>query len=340
MTAPGRKIHAAVYGTGRIGREIIKGCLADPGIDVVAAVVTDPAKAGRDIGDLAGLPPFGIAATTDLDSVLDRADVDLIFYCGLGDPQAVAEHLGHFAERGKDTITLTGLIHPQAALGEPGAARLAGRAIKGAARIVGAGWNPGFLLDVLPVVWGTSCVRLDRIYALRVAEMRDWGAGVHDECGIGLEPGQVQDTDSNPLHESVALIADALGVHLDSIDNFHEPYVSSIRREHAGRVVQAGRNAGFHKRSRGMVGGQVRIEIEMYGVFCIDPQVDSVRESAKVAVEGDVTVQTQASGNWFGDSYPVTAAKAIRAVRPLRSMPPGLYRPDQLPLSGSGPAAG
>jgi 4-hydroxy-tetrahydrodipicolinate reductase len=304
-------------------------------MDVVAGVVTDPAKAGRDIGELAGVAPLGVAATTDLDSVLARADVDLVFYCGLGDPPAVAEHLGYFAERGKDTITLTGLIHPVAALGAEAAARLRDRALTGAARIVGAGWNPGFLLDVLPVVWATSCVRLDRVYALRVAEMRDWGAGVHEECGIGLPPDQVQDTDSNPLHESVALIADALGIRLDSIDNVHEPYVSSTRREHAGQVVAAGCNAGFHKRSAGMSGGQVRIEIEMYGVFCIDPAVDPVQECARVVVDGDVTVQTEARGNWFGDSYPVTAAKAIRAVRPLRSMPPGLYRPDQLPLSGS-----
>lgn len=329
-------IRAAVFGTGRIGREVVKGCAADPGIDIVAAVVTDPGKAGRDIGELAGVPAFGIAATLDLDAVLGRSDVDLIFYCGLGDPSAVADRLGYMAERGKDVITLTGLIHPVSALGADGAAELADRARKGSSRIVGAGWNPGFLLDVLPVVWGASAVRIDRIYALRVAEMRDWGAGVHDECGIGLPPDEVQDTDSNPLHESVALIADALGLALDGIDNMHEPYVSTVRREHAGRIVEVGRNAGFHKRSVGRSGGQARIEIEMYGVFCIDPDVDSVQEAARVSVDGDVTVETEARGNWFGDSYPVTAAKAIRTVRPLRSMPPGIYRPDQLPLSGSG----
>ena len=334
MSADGALVRAAVFGTGRIGREIIRGCAADPGIDVVAAVVTDPAKQGKDVGELAGLPPMGLRATTDLESVLGSPGVDLVFYCGLGDPPTVAEHLGHFAERGKDVITLTGMIHPAAALGEDGAGRLHARAVAGNARVVGAGWNPGFLLDVLPVVWGTSCVRIDRVFAQRVAEMRDWGAGVHEECGIGLPPGQVTDTDSNPLHESVALIADALGIRLDRLDNFHEPYVSSIRREHAGRIVEPGHNAGFHKRSLGISGGHAQIEIEMYGVFCIDPATDPVTEGAKVIVEGDSTVESVARGNWFGDSYPVTAAKAIRAVGPLTTLPPGLYRPDQLPLSG------
>jgi 2,4-diaminopentanoate dehydrogenase len=335
MSSERDPVRAAVFGTGRIGREIIKGCAGGSRLDIVAGVVTDPAKEGADLGEIAGLAPMGVGATMDLDRVLDRPDVELIFYCGLGDPPRVAEYLGQFAEQGKDVITLTGLIHPVAALGEDRAAKLHGQARHGGARIVGAGWNPGFLLDVLPVVWGTSCVRIDRVFAQRVAEMRDWGPGVHEECGIGLPPDQVQDTDSNPLHESVALIADALDIQLDRIDNTHEPYVSSIVREHGGRRVEAGRNAGFHKRSLGISGESVRVEIEMYGVFCIDPEVDSVSEGAKVAVYGDVTIETEARGNWFGDSYPVTAAKAIRAVGPLMSMPPGLYRPDQLPLSSS-----
>jgi hypothetical protein len=327
-------LRAAVFGTGRIGTDVIKGCMVSPDVEIVAAVVTDAAKEGCDVGELAGIPAAGVAATTNLESVLAREDLDLVFYCGLGDPPAVAEYLGRFAERGKDAITLTGLIHPKSALGPEGAMRLHARAVDGGARVVGAGWNPGFLLDVLPVVWGTSCVRIDRVYAQRVAEMRTWGNGVHDECGIGLPPEQVTDTDSNPLHESVALISEALGVELDRIENMHEPYVSTIVREHAGRRVEPGRNAGFHKRSVGIAEGRPRIEVEMFGVFCIDSVADSRGEGARVVIEGDSTIEAEVRGDWFGDSYPVTAAKAIRAARPLRTLRPGLYRPDQLPLSG------
>jgi 4-hydroxy-tetrahydrodipicolinate reductase len=327
------KTRVAVYGTGRIGREVVKGCVAADHVELVGAVVTDEAKKGRDVGELCGIEPLGIPATTQVDDVLARADVDLIFYCGLGEPAEVAEHLGRFADAGKDSITLTGLIHPEAALGKDGAAALHARAKRGGAHIVGAGWNPGFLLDVLPVVYATSCVRLDRIYAQRVAEMRDWGAGVHEECGIGYRLEDVRDTNSNPLHESVALIADALGMQLDRIDNMHEPYPSRIVREHRGIRVEPDRNAGFHKRSTGVVGGRPLIEVEMYGVFCIDPQADEVSEGARIVVEGESRVETECTGDWFGDSYPVTAAKAIWSVGPLRALPPGLYRPDQLSLA-------
>lgn len=306
-----------------------------PGFEVVGGIVTNPAKEGQDLGELSGIEPIGVSVTTEVDEVLGDGRVDLIFYCGLGEPAEVAERLGGIAEAGKDAITVTGLVHPVAALGHDGAKRLDDRARAGGGRIVGAGWNPGFLLDVLPVVWGASCVRIDHVFAQRIAEMKDWGPGVHDECGIGFAPEDVSDTNSNPLHESVALIGDGLGLHLEAIENHHEPYLSSTRREHRGRVVEAGTNAGFHKRSIGLsADGRPLVEVEMYAIFCIDPTVDPVEEGASVRIEGDATIETSSGGDWFGDSYPVTAAKAIRSVRPLRTLRPGLYRPDQLPLSG------
>jgi 4-hydroxy-tetrahydrodipicolinate reductase len=313
-----------------MGREMIRACAVSRAVELTAGVVVDPAKQGRDLGELAGIGSVGVRATTDLDGALRRDDVDLVFYCGLGDPPEVAEFLARFADAGKDAITLTGLVHPPTALGHAGAEALAARAVSGGARIVGAGWNPGFLLDVLPVVWGSSCVEIRHVYALRVAEMRAWGAGVHEECGIGLPPSEVRDTLSNPLDESLALIGDGLGLRFDRTENFHEPYVSSIRREHAGRVVLPGRNAGFHKTSVGFRDGTPVVTIEMYGIFCIDPAVDAAEEGAKITIDGDTTIETEVRGNWFGDSYPVTAARAINAVGPLRRLPPGLYRPDQL----------
>jgi hypothetical protein len=327
-------IRAAVFGTGRLGKEIIRRCALTPRVDLVAGIVITKAKDGVDLGELAGLGTSGVTATIDIDSVLNRDDVEVVFHCGLGTPAEVAGVMGQVADAGKDGITAAAFVHPRLALGDAAAQELHERAVRGGARLVGTGWNPGLLLDVLPIIWASGCVRIERVYALRVAEMREWGAGVHDECGIGLPPDQVPDTISNPLHECVAVIADALALPLERIDNFHEPYVSSIRREYGGRVIEPGFNAGFHKKSTGICNGRPAIEIEQMGVFCIDPSVDP-RECARIKIEGDSTIEAESTGgNWYGDSYPVTAARAINAAGPLRTLPPGLYRPDQLPLSG------
>jgi 2,4-diaminopentanoate dehydrogenase len=327
-------VRAGIFGTGKIGRCIVSACRDSVDVDVVAAATTSPDKVGKDLAEVAGTAPLGVTIDSSLDSLLERTDVDVVFYCGLGEPAHVADYLARIVDAGKDAVTLTGLIHPKTALGEAAAEKLERRAIDGGGRIVGAGWNPGFILDVLPVAVAESCVRIDLVSAQRIAEMRDWGRGVHEECGLGRPPDAAKDSPNNPLHESVALIGDALSLGLDRIENSYEPYLSKRDRHHGGMDVAAGTIAGFHKRSLGLAKGQVRVEIEMYGVFCIDPDEDGLSEGATVRVAGDATVAASVSGDWFGDSYPVTAFRAVRSVRPLRTLPPGLYRPDQLPLSG------
>jgi 2,4-diaminopentanoate dehydrogenase len=333
-SAPRARVRSAVFGTGKIGSCIVTACLDSADVEVVAAATTTPGKVGKDLGEVVGTGALGVKVESELDSLLERRDVDLVFYCGLGDPAHVADYLGRIVDAGKDAITLTGLVHPKTALGEGEAEKLERRAIQGGGRIVGAGWNPGFILDVLPVAIADSAVRIDLVSAERVAEMRDWGRGVHEECGLGRPAAEAKDSPNNPLHESVALIGDALSLRLDRIKNTYEPYVSQKDRDYAGMHVAEGTIAGFHKRSRGFVGNQVRVEIEMYGIFCIDPEEDAVVEGATARVDGDVSVATSLTGDWFGDSYPVTAFRAVRSVRPLGTLAPGLYRPDQLPLSG------
>ncbi len=336
LTPPDRRapVRAGIFGTGKIGRCIVSACRDSADVVVVGAATTTSDKIGKDLGEIAGTGSLGVTIDSSLDSLLERTDIDLVFYCGLGEPTHVADYLVRIMDAGKDAITLTGLIHPKMALGEAAAEKLEQRAIDGGGRIVGAGWNPGFILDVLPVAVADSCVRIDLVSAQRIAEMRDWGRGVHEECGLGRPAHAAKDSPNNPLHESVALIGDALSLGLDRIENSYEPYLSKRERHHGGMDVAAGTIAGFHKRSLGLAGGQVRVEIEMFGVFCIDPDKDGLTEGSTVRVQGDATVAALVSGDWFGDSYPVTAFRAVRSVRPLRTLPPGLYRPDQLPLSG------
>lgn len=64
-------IPTVAWGTGNMGRAAVRGVDAHPDLDLVAVVVADPAKVGRDAGDLALMDAhLGVAATDDLDAVL------------------------------------------------------------------------------------------------------------------------------------------------------------------------------------------------------------------------------------------------------------------------------
>jgi len=321
-----------VLGTGRAAAELVRACRERPDVALVAGVTQSASKHGRDLGALTVGEPIGVPVTTDLDAVLARPDVGVVLHAGLGPAADVPELLGRCVDAGTDAITVSGLVHPERALGSAAAEALDRRARAGGGRIVGTGVNPGFLLDTLPATAATMVARVDRVYARRVSEVRHWSAGVLDtELGIGRPPEEVDAGDGPALDQSVALVSDALRLDVDRIDDVVAPLVAPATRRHAGRVVERGRTMGFRRRSRGLRDGAVVVELEWVAIFCIDPAVDGVEESASLVVEGDSRFELAAAGTFCGDAYPGTVARAINAIRPLARMRPGLYRPDQLP---------
>ncbi len=71
------KIKVAVAGaSGRMGREVVKMVLADPELELVAAM--DRSTKNTDAGRLVGLDPCGIMVTNDLELTLVETNPDVM----------------------------------------------------------------------------------------------------------------------------------------------------------------------------------------------------------------------------------------------------------------------
>ena len=73
-----KKIRAIQYGVGPIGASIAKLLREKESVDIVGAIDADPAKVGRDLGEVVGADdaPWGIKVSGDAKGVLDQsADV-------------------------------------------------------------------------------------------------------------------------------------------------------------------------------------------------------------------------------------------------------------------------
>ncbi|SHT40815.1 Putative dihydropicolinate reductase [Mycobacteroides abscessus subsp. abscessus] len=64
------KYPVIVWGTGVVGKLVIRELLDHPVFELAAVLVHDPAKDGVDVGTLVGSHPTGLAATTDIDAAL------------------------------------------------------------------------------------------------------------------------------------------------------------------------------------------------------------------------------------------------------------------------------
>ena len=70
------------FGLGPIGAAIVKQVAARPGFKIVGAIDIDPAKVGRDLGDVVGLPKrIGIRIYDDAVKALKSAKADVVVLC-------------------------------------------------------------------------------------------------------------------------------------------------------------------------------------------------------------------------------------------------------------------
>ena len=84
-------IGAAVWSTGHGGRVIVEAGLTRPWLAFRGGIAHDPAKDGLDLGDACGLGVrLDAPVSNDVDAVLARPDIDVVFYAGLGTPTEVA----------------------------------------------------------------------------------------------------------------------------------------------------------------------------------------------------------------------------------------------------------
>jgi 4-hydroxy-tetrahydrodipicolinate reductase len=324
-----------------MGVELIRAAVERGEETLVGAIVTDPAKEGRDLGDLAGLDrELGVTATRDADAFLARDDLDVVFFTGTGGTVEIAHSMERIAHAGKDAVTVSAIAHPATALGADAARELDEVARGAGVHILGGGLAPGFLLDVLPVALASTCVTWSSITARCVIPMNDWGAMTLDAYGIAKPPGQHTPPGSRlSFLECVGTIADALGVEAAETHQNWEPLVSDRRREGGAAVVEPGSVSGVH-RTYGVTTTDGReITVELIAIYMLDEELDGVSPTCTISIEGSPSANVQATltGGWTPDPYPATAAVALNCLPGLRSLPPGLYNAAQIPFAVTRP---
>ena len=101
------------WATGGVGRAAIEGVLDHPELELVGCWVHSADKDGRDVGELIGRAPLGVAATTDVDALL-AVDADAVLYSPvMADPPVVDRIL----RSGKNVVTPLGWFFPGSSAG-------------------------------------------------------------------------------------------------------------------------------------------------------------------------------------------------------------------------------
>jgi 4-hydroxy-tetrahydrodipicolinate reductase len=179
-------------GLGPLGQRVVSD-LARRGIGrIVAAVDPAPALARRDLGELVPALGAGVRIRSSLEEVNDWNGIRCAVVTTRSDLELCMDTFRALLARGCSVVsTCEELAWPW--LRHPVLAQeLHELAVRGGARIVGTGINPGFLMDALPVAATSAC---HSVRHLRIERIQDAGKRripFQEKVGVGLQVAEFE----------------------------------------------------------------------------------------------------------------------------------------------------
>lgn len=325
MTEAVRTVH---IGLGPIGCEIIRAGVAAGLCAPVAAADIGPGIAGSALCDVvgdSGLPTVEVYG--DLEEAIEvgldeGADVAVV---STGSRlEAIEGQLVTLLTAGLSCIsTCEELVFPWLRAASS-ADRLDATAIENDAVLLGAGVNPGFVLDLLPFVLSRVCERITTVHAKRSVNASRRRRQLQAKIGTGMDPEDFRAFAAEGkighvgLAESAALLADSLGWPWDDFEETIDPIVAAepVASEHF--TVAAGQVRGQYQVLRM---GQVTLELTM---------ALGASDRDEVRVEGVPPVHAVIEGGIHGDT--ATAGVVNNLLNPLLHAAPGLRTVTEVPL--------
>jgi 4-hydroxy-tetrahydrodipicolinate reductase len=153
------------WGTGNVGRNTLAGIQARPDLELIGCYVSNPAKAGKDAGELAGLGHLGVTATCDADALLALRP-DCVVYTAMADNRIfqALDDLSVILRSGASVVSSSPVFlqFPDGSL--DGVVREA--ALAGGSSIWVNGIDPGFANDWLPLTITGISERVDEVRCL------------------------------------------------------------------------------------------------------------------------------------------------------------------------------
>ena len=315
MSSP---IRIAQVGLGPLGLMLTPYLLGRSGIEIVSAIDIDPAKSGRDLGEVSAVgQPIGIAISGDLDQGL--AGVDLAVVTTVSELQRIAPTLENILNRGVQVVsTCEELSYPWATQPELSATIDAWAKAHGVS-VLGTGINPGFLMDFLPTAATAIChdVRAIRVERIQDASARRLPFQQKIGAGLTVEEFESRVSDGKLRHvglaESMHMIAARLGWTLDHTEDIVQPVISPDPARCAG-VLQTGR--GYQN------GREVITLVFKAAVGQADPR-------ERIQIAGTPSFDLIIPGGINGDL--ATCAVIANAIPIVAAAPAGLHTMVDLP---------
>jgi len=325
---PIRVLH---YGLGPIGAAVVKQVAERRGFKIVGAVDIDPAKVGRDLGQVAGVGrALRVKVSNDARKTIKATKPDVVVLCTLSSLKKVLPQIEGILKLKVPIVSTTEELAYPAGANKKYARAIHELATKAKVAVLGTGVNPGFAMDALPITLTGVCERVDSIRVDRIQDARVRRLPFQKKIGAGLTREQFQRKvdDSSVRHvgltESISMIADAMGWKLDKITDEIHPQIATAAIASAFLTVDPGQVCGIVQDGVGYRKGQPIITLHMEAYLGAPESYDQVE------IIGSPTLKSRISGGIHGDV--ATVSITVNSIPKILEVAPGLHTMRDMPI--------
>ena len=341
------KIRTIVYGIGAMGSGMVRLILEKEWIEIVGGINRahpDPkdrakVKVGKDLGEVAGVGrKIGVIVSDDPDRVLTEAKANLVLHATSPVTDEVEMQVLKCVEAGCNVISIAEarFVYPWVHNSESGQ-RIDEAAKKNGVTVLFTGINPGFMMDLVPIMFTGVCASVRKIAMWRLLNISPYGPGVLDNLGVGLtvsefEKGLADGSIGWILPQTcpqIDMICDAIGWRLDETRRIVKPMTSNKPKKTSYEVeIGAGKVCGVKWSYFGIKGGEAPITFDW--IHVLHPKEEGLEPEDRCFIEGesDIDIVIKKLDSGVG-----TYAHAVNAIPQVMQAPPGLVTVRELPVA-------
>jgi 4-hydroxy-tetrahydrodipicolinate reductase len=326
----------AICGLGPIGRGIAAVAAAKRSLRLVGALDVSPDLVGRQLADFVPGADAGIAVAGSLAEMLARSTPQVVLHATGSYLVQVYPQFEAMLEAGLSVVsTCEETSYPLGGTALAAVASLDALCRRRGARLLSTGINPGFAMDVWPLLATAAHTGWQRIRVTRILDASKRREPLQRKVGAGMTPEEFRQAASVGaighvgLPASANMLARGLGRRIARSRATLDPVLASEEVSSQYFRVAAGKVAGIRQ---GMAcdlegGGEIMLHLEMY--------LGAPNPYDEVLIEGGMPTRILVSGGFSGDT--ATAALITNTVAPLLTCAPGYHTMLDLPLFGCAP---
>jgi hypothetical protein len=322
-------------GFGTLGKWIAKAIIERKNLQLAAVVDINPVLHGKQVEDLLELnQKTATTISSDLLATLDDLGdnpPDIAFIATSSHLKEVKSTISTCLQGGMDVLSLCEELsypyvrHPQLSK------ELHNLALSEGKTLLGTGINPGFLMDLLPIILTAPCQRVEKIHVTRNMNSSSRRDAFQKKVGTGMTEEDFKEAIANGtitghvgLVESIHMIGAALNLQLDHIEEFPpEPVIATQKIVTTYTTVNPGHVRGLKSKGVGQKGGETVITLDFNAYADASPAYDEVR------IEGLPSIQQRIEGGMPGDEG--TVGMLINLVPLVIAAPSGLLTMKDIP---------